>query len=61
MYIYIYMCVYAVGAISWPYFGHFRVNNLATSRSITWPPFLTYKSSVFLVFSMHSFQGVVQN
>ena len=31
--------IYAVGSISWPHFGHFKVNNLATVRSITWPPF----------------------
>ena len=27
-------------SISWPHFGHFKVNNLATARSIIWPPFL---------------------
>ena len=33
--------IYAVGSITWPYFGHFRVNNLAMVGSITWPSFLS--------------------
>ena len=33
--------IYAVGSITWPHVGHFKVNNLATSRSITWPFFLS--------------------
>ena len=31
--------IYTVGPITWQHFGHFKVNNLATSRSISWPPF----------------------
>ena len=31
--------MHAVGSITWPHFGHFKVNNLATAGSITWPPF----------------------
>ena len=31
--------VYAVGSITWPHLSRFRVNNLATYKSITWPPF----------------------
>ena len=38
-YIYIYIYMHAVGSITWPHFGKVKVNNLATSRSITWPPF----------------------
>ena len=38
-YIYIYIYTYAVGSITWPCFGHFRVNNLAMVGSITWPSF----------------------
>ena len=39
IYIYIYIYMHAVGSITWPYFGHFRVNNLAMVGSITWPSF----------------------
>ena len=37
------MCIYiyAVGSITWPYFGQSRVNNLAMVGSITWPSFLS--------------------
>ena len=35
MHIYIY--IYAVELITWPFFGHFRVNNLAMVELITWP------------------------
>ena len=59
-----YIYIYAVGSISWPHFGHFKVNNLATSRSITWPTFFEPIKIVFLifnVFAVHNFQGVVQN
>ena len=35
----IYIYIYAVGSITWPHFGHFKVNNLATVGSTTWPPF----------------------
>ena len=38
-----YIYIYIVGSITCPHFGHFKVNNLATSRSITWPPFLSLK------------------
>ena len=31
--------IYVVGSITWLHFGHFKVNNLATSRSIPWPLF----------------------
>ena len=48
IYIYIYIC--AVGSITWPHLGILRVNNLATNKSITWPPFLVYKLSVFWEF-----------
>ena len=48
VHIYIYIC--AVGSITWPHFGHFRVNNLATSRSITWPPFFEPIKIVFCLF-----------
>ena len=48
--------MHAVGSISWPHLGHFRVNNLATSRSITWPPFLPVKI-VFLSFFSAQFSG----
>ena len=34
-----YIYIYRVGSITWPQFGHFKVNNLANSRSTTWPPF----------------------
>ena len=40
-YIYIYIYMLAVGSISWPHFGHFKVNNLAMVGSITWPPFVS--------------------
>ena len=54
--------IYAVGSITWPYFGHFRVNNLAMVGSITWPSFFEpIKIGVFEDFLVHSFQGVVQN
>ena len=43
----IYIYIYAVGLISWPHFGHFKVNNLATVRSITWPPFFEPIKIVF--------------
>ena len=36
--------------ITWPHFGHFKVNNLATSRSITWPPFFEPIKIVFFEF-----------
>ena len=39
IHIYIYLYIYAVGSITWPYFGHFRVNNLAMVGPITWPSF----------------------
>ena len=59
-YIYIYTC--AVGSITWPFFGHFRVNNLAMVGSITWPSFFEpIKIGVLGDFFVHSFQGVVQN
>ena len=35
----IYIYIYAVGSITWPFFGQSRVNNLAIFGSITWPPF----------------------
>ena len=42
----------AVGSITWPHFGHFKVNNLATSRSTTWPPFFEpIKTGIFKFFS----------
>ena len=60
MHIYIY--IYAVGSITWPYFGHFKVNNLAMVGSITWPSFFEpIKIGVLGDFLVHSFQGVVQN
>ena len=56
--IYIYMYMYAVGSITWPHFGHFKVNNLATSRSITWPPFFEpIKISFFFRFFGAQFSG----
>ena len=36
IYVYIYI-LYAVELITWPFFGHFRVNNLAMVELITWP------------------------
>ena len=39
IYIHIHIYIYAVGSITWPFFGHFRVNNLAMVGSITWPSF----------------------
>ena len=39
LYIYTHIHIYAVGSITWPFFGHFRVNNLAMVGSITWPSF----------------------
>ena len=57
-----YIYIYAVGSITWPHFGHFKVNNLATVGSITWPPFFEpIKIGVWGDFFLHSFQGVVQN
>ena len=54
--------ILAVGSISWPRFGHFKVNNLATVGSITWPPcFEPIKIGVLGDFLVHNFQGVVQN
>ena len=54
--------IYAVGSITWPYFGQSRVNNLAMVGSITWPSFFEpIKIGVFGDFLVHSFQGVVQN
>ena len=38
-YIHIYIYIYAVELITWPFFGHFRVNNLAMVELITWPSF----------------------
>ena len=62
--IYIYVCmyvciyIYAVGSITWPHFGHFKVNNLATVGSITWPPFLgPIKIGVFGDFMCTVFRG----
>ena len=56
--VYIYIYTHAVGSITWPHFGHFQVNNLATSRSMTWPPFFEpMKIGGLGVFSVHSFQG----
>ena len=55
--IHIYIYIYIVG-----HFGHFKVNNLATSRSIVWPPFFEpIKIGVLGDFSVHNFQGLVQN
>ena len=34
-----------------------RVNNLATYKSITWPPFLAYKNSVFWSIFSAQFSG----
>ena len=34
-----YIYIYAVGSITWPFFGQSRVNNLAMVGSITWPSF----------------------
>ena len=54
----IYIYIYAVGSITWPHFGHFNVNNLATSRSISWPPFLSlYKKGFLLTFFCAQFSG----
>ena len=57
MYIYtVYM--HAVGSITWPHFGHFKVNNLATVGSITWPPFFEpIKIWVLGVFLCTIFRG----
>ena len=56
--IYIYICIYAVGSITWPHFGRFKVNNLATSRSITWPPFFEpIKIGFFEIFICAQFSG----
>ena len=41
----------AVGSITWPHFSHFRVNNLATYKSITWPPF---RNPLFIFFGFLS-------
>ena len=38
-YIYIHIYIYAVGLITWPFFGQSRVNNLAMVELITWPSF----------------------
>ena len=58
IYIEIYICKNAVGSITWPHFGHFKVNNLATSRSITWPPFFEpIKIGFFCAFFVHNCQG----
>ena len=62
IYIYIYIYMHAVGSTTWPHFGHFNVNNLATVGSITWPPFFEpIKIGVLRDLLVHSFQGVVQN
>ena len=54
--------IYAVGSITWPYFGHFKVKNLAMVGSITWPAFFEpIKIGFFGDFLVHSFQGMVQN
>ena len=57
--VFTYVCIYiyAVGSISWPHFGHFKVNNLSTSRSITWPLFWTYKNRFFGFFQCTIFRG----
>ena len=49
--------IYAVGSITWPHFGHFKVNNLATSRSITWPPFFEPIKIVFFEIFCAQFSG----
>ena len=53
--------IYAVELITWPFFGHFRVNNLAMVELITWPFFEPIKIGFFGDFLVHSYQGVVQN
>ena len=52
-----YIYIYAVGSITWPHFGHFKVNNLATSRSITWPPFFEPIKIGFLRLFCAQFSG----
>ena len=54
--------IYAVELITWPFFGHFRVNNLAMVELITWPSFFEPKKiGVFGDFLVHSYEGVVPN
>ena len=58
----IYIYIYAVELITWPFFGHFRVNNLAMVESITWPSFFEpIKIGFFGDFLVHSYEGVVPN
>ena len=56
--IHIYIYIYAVELITWPFFGHFRVNNLAMVELITWPSFFEpIKIGVLGDFLVHSYEG----
>ena len=55
---FIYIYIYAVGSITWPYFGQSRVDNLAMVGSITWPSFFEpIKIGVFGDFWCTVFRG----
>ena len=59
---FVYIYIYAVELITWPFFGHFRVNNLAMAELITWPSFFEpIKIGVLGDFLVHSYEGVVPN
>ena len=50
--------IWAVGSITWPFFGRFRVNNLAMVGSITWPSFFEpIKNRGFWRFFCAQFSG----
>ena len=58
----IYIYIYAVELITWPFFAKSRVNNLAMVELITWPSFFEpIKIGVFGDFLVHSYGGVVLN